>query len=102
MRSDYGPPVPYPVACQPQSWAAGTFPLLTQVMLGLKAEAPENRLRIVNPKLPQWLSHVHVRRLRVGRGAVTLNFRREARSTHVEVQEATGGLDVVISNRWPL
>ena len=52
--------------------------------------------------MPQWLSTVQVRNLRVGRGTVSLSFRRQGESTHVEVQEATGGLDVMISNRWPL
>jgi len=102
FRSDHGPPVPYPVACRPQSWAAGTFPLLLQAILGLKPEAPDHRLRIVNPHLPHWLRSVRVSGLRIGRGSATLNFRREGSSTHVEVQEALGGIDVVISNRWPL
>ena len=102
MRSDHGPPVPYPVACRPQSWAAGTFPLLTQAILGLKPEAHENRLRIVNPRLPHWLRSVQVSGLRVGRGSAALNFRREGASTHVEVQETAGGIEVVISNQWPV
>lgn len=101
-RSAHNSPVPYPVACRPQSWAAGAFPLLTQAMLGLKAEAPEHRLRIVNPRLPYWLNSVHVRGLRVGSGHVTLQYRRSGGSTHVEVQKATGGVDVVVSKRWPL
>ena len=101
-RSDHGPPVPYPVACRPQSWAAGTFPFIAQAILGLKPEAPDHRLRIVQPRLPQWLGSVQVRNLRIGRGTVSLSFRRQGESTHVEVQETTGGLDVMISNRWPL
>jgi glycogen debranching enzyme len=100
-RSVHNSPVPYPVACRPQSWAAGTFPLITQAMLGLKAEAPEKRLRIVNPKLPPWLNSVHVKGLRVGSGVVTLQYRRSGRVTNVEVQNATGGIDVVVSKRWP-
>jgi glycogen debranching enzyme len=101
-RSAHNAPVPYPVACRPQSWAAGAFPLLTQAMLGLKAEAPDRRLRIVNPRLPYWLNSVHVRGLRVGGGHVTLHYRRSGGSTHVEVQKATGGIDVILSKRWPL
>lgn len=101
-RSSHGAPVPYPVACKPQSWAAGAFPLITQAMLGLKPEAPEKRLRVVSPRLPYWLNSVIVRGLRVGNGNVTLLYRRDGQDTRVEVQEATGGLDVVMSNRWPL
>lgn len=101
-RSPNSPPVPYPVACRPQSWAAGTFPLITQALLGLKAEAPDRRLRIINPTLPHWLNTVRVEGLRVGGGNVTLVFRRQGYDTRVEVQEATGGLDVIVSKRWPL
>lgn len=101
-RTPHSPPVPYPVACRPQSWAAGAVPLVTQALLGLKAEAPEHRLRIVNPSLPHWLNTVHVRGLRVGTGNVTLLYRRDGAKTRVEVQEATAGLDVVVSSRWPL
>ena len=77
-------PVPYPVACRPQAWAAGAFLLITQAMLGLKPEAPEKRLRIVDPKLPYWLNSVNVRGLRVGAGEVSLNYRRDGNLTRVE------------------
>ena len=100
-RSAHNTPVPYPVACRPQSWAAGTFPLITQAILGLKAEAADRRLRIVNPRLPSWLNTVQVRGLRVGSGHVTLQYRRDGGATHVEVQKTTGGVDVIVSNRWP-
>ncbi len=100
-RSAHNSPVPYPVACRPQSWAAGTIPMLTQAMLGLKAEAPEKRLRIVNPRLPAWLNSVQVRNLRVGGGSVTLQYRRNGRTTNVEVQKVTGDIDVIVSKRWP-
>jgi len=102
MRSAHNTPVPYPVACRPQSWAAGAFPLITQAMLGLKAEAPERRLRIINPRLPYWVTSVHVRGLRVGNGHVTLQYRRSGSTTHVEVQKVTAGIEVVVGNRWPL
>ena len=101
-RSAHNAPVPYPVACNPQAWAAGAFPLMTQAMLGIKAEAPERRLRIVNPRLPYWLNSVLIRGLRVGNGEVTLQYRRDGSSTRVEVLEVTAGIDVVMSTRWPL
>ena len=101
MRTAHHAPVPYPVACRPQAWAAGAFPLITQAILGLKPEAPEKRLRIVNPKLPYWLNSVQVRNLRVGGGSVTLQYRRDGNDTRVEIQDESGGIDVVISSRWP-
>ncbi len=101
-RSAHNSPVPYPVACRPQSWAAGAFPLIAQAMLGLKAEAGENRLRIVSPKLPEWLNSVQVQGLRVGSGQVTLGYHRDGSATNVEVQDATGDVDVVVSRHWPM
>ena len=85
MRSAHHAPVPYPVACRPQAWAAGAFPLITQAILGLKPEAYKNRLRIVNPRLPYWLNSVQVRNLRLGAGTVTLQYRRQGDDTRVEV-----------------
>ncbi|HEX5480436.1 MAG TPA: amylo-alpha-1,6-glucosidase [Dehalococcoidia bacterium] len=102
MRSAHQSPVPYPVACRPQAWAAGTFPLMTQAILGLRPEAFKNRLRIVNPRLPYWLNTVQVRNLRVGQGRLTLQYHREGNATRVEIQEATNDIDVVISSRWPV
>jgi len=101
-RVEHGPPVPYPVACRPQSWAAGAVPLVMQAILGLKAEAPDGQLRVVSPQLPHWLNSVSVRGLRVGKGEVSLQYRREGDQTRVEVQQATGGVDVVFSSTWPL
>jgi glycogen debranching enzyme len=101
-RVAHSPPVPYPVACQPQSWAAGALPFITRAFLGLKPEAGEGRLRIVNPALPHWLNTVAVSGLRVGAGNVSLVYRREGKDTRVEVREVTAGLDVVVSNAWPL
>jgi glycogen debranching enzyme len=101
-RSEHNSPVPYPVACRPQSWAAGAFPMILQAILGLRAEAPEKRLRICNPKLPHWLNWVHVRNLRVGSGSISLQYRRQGAHTHVEVQKSTADIDVVVSKRWPM
>jgi glycogen debranching enzyme len=98
-RSLHGPPVPYPVACRPQSWAAGAFPLLTQAVLGLKPDALGGRLCIVHPVLPPWVDRVGVRNLRVAGGSVSLSYRRESARTRIEV-EAANGVDVVLAETW--
>ena len=99
-RSPHGPPVPYPVACRPQSWAAGAFPMLTQAVLGLRPDAAANTLHIVNPVLPPWLDAVRVTNLRIGSGAVTLVYHREGGETLVDVEEASGGVSVVRDDAW--
>lgn len=101
-RASYGTPVPYPVACRPQGWAAGAFPMLLQAILGLRADAANGVLQVVRPRLPYWLNTVHLRGLRVGRGQVELLFRRRGERTHVEVLETTGGISVSLKDRWAL
>lgn len=101
-RGAHHAPVSYPVACRPQGWAAGAFPLLLHAILGLHASAPDNVLRIVRPRLPYWLERVQVRGLRVGQGQVDLLFRRQAGRTEVHVGHVAGGLRVELVDRWPL
>lgn len=101
-RSSHHSPVPYPVACRPQSWAAGSIPLILQAILGLCPDAPRGDLLIVRPHLPYWLEQVQVRNLRVGSGSVDLLYEQRNRRTQVAVLNATAGLRVSVVNRWPL
>ncbi len=101
-RSAHHSPVPYPVACRPQAWAAGAFPLMAQAMLGLCPDAPNGRLKIVRPVLPGWLRQVRVRGLRVGDGAVDLFYERRAGRTSVVIDGIRGPLEVDFTDEWPL
>ena len=100
-RTTYSTPVPYPVACRPQAWAAGSFPLILQAILGLRPNAPAGELLIVRPRLPHWLETVQVRGLRVGKGEVDLSYRRRGRRTMVDVLHARR-VKVRHVARWPL
>ena len=100
-RSTHATPVPYPVACRPQAWAAGSFPLILQAILGLRPNAPAGELLIVRPRLPHWLETVRVRGLRVGKGEVDLSYRRRGRRTMVDVLRARR-LKVRSAPAWPL
>jgi len=100
-RSIQYTPVPYPVACRPQAWAAGSFPLMLQAILGLVPNAPEGELLIVRPRLPYWLDNVQVRNLRVGQGSADLLFSRRGTRTRIEVLAARGRLKVSVVGRWP-
>ena len=101
-RSIQHTPVPYPVACRPQAWAAGSFPLILQAILGLAPSAPQGELLIVRPRLPYWLDNVQVRNLRVGRGSADLLFSRRGARTRVEVLTVRGRLNVSVIPVWPL
>jgi glycogen debranching enzyme len=95
-KADYGIPVRYPVACHPQAWAAGSIPFLITTALGLVPEALDQRLRIVQPVLPEFLQRLEIHRLRVGHGCADLHFARRADgSVAVTVRRVEGQLEVV-------
>jgi glycogen debranching enzyme len=89
-------PVPYPVACVPQAWAAGAPYSLLQTMLGLRADATANTLELMHPELPEWLEKVIVRGMTVGEAIVDLHVYRSKGGTGVEVVRKTADLDVVV------
>jgi glycogen debranching enzyme len=99
-REDYEAPVPYPVACRPQAWAAGTIPYLLVTALGLRPDGLSGVLRIRRPRLPRHLDTLSVHGLRVGGATVDLRFDRvRADRPAVAVTEAhvvDGRLDVVV------
>lgn len=100
-RSVHDAPVPYPVACRPQAWAAGAIPLITQAILGLCPDATGQRLFIVRPRLPEWLEVVQVNGLKVGDAQVDLRYRRRAQETRLEVLDVRGHLKVEKKRSWP-
>ncbi len=101
-RSAHQSPVPYPVACRPQSWAAGAVLLITQAVLGLRPDAPNKRLYVVRAQLPDWLHAVAVNGLRVGRAEVNLFYEQlDATGAHVQVVDVRGDLDVQVVDEWP-
>jgi len=48
--------------------------MLVQALLGISAHAPENRLTVDRPRLPDWLGNVEIRDLRIGQSTVGLGF----------------------------
>jgi len=99
-RTAHSLPVRYPVACRPQAWAAGTFMLLLQAVLGLIPNAPENTLRIIRPRLPYWLEEVEVRGLRIGNSSVDLLYERRRGRTKVSAI-AKRGANILLGGKWP-
>ncbi len=89
-------PVPYPVACSPQAWAAGATFQLLEAMLGLAPDAATHELELRGPMLPAWLPEVRLHNLVVGDAVVDLLVRRSDGSTGVEVLRRSGDLDVVV------
>ena len=95
-RSRISVPVPYPVACSPQAWAAGAPLLFLRSMLGLRAIADRRELELVQPHLPTWLGKVTISNLRVGDATVDLLFHRWRGTTSAEVLRKDGDVAVTI------
>ncbi|MCI0343970.1 MAG: amylo-alpha-1,6-glucosidase [Chloroflexi bacterium] len=95
-RSEIDVPVPYPVACTPQAWAAAAPLLLLRTMLGLSADAAARTLTLSKPHLPPWLARVTVRELAVGDASVDLLVHRWRGLTSAEVLRKSGDVDVTI------
>jgi glycogen debranching enzyme len=95
-RGELDRPVSYPVACQPQAWAAGSIPYLLACGLGLCPEGLDRRLRVVRPSLPRWLNRIEIRDLEVAGARVDLRFERGGE--HVTLADAStdGDLEVVL------
>jgi len=95
-RADVGVPVPYPVACSPQAWAAGAPLLFLTSLLGLRPDAARRELELVNPRLPSWLTKVTVSGLQVGDASVDILFHSWRGTTSAEVLRKRGDLSVTI------
>ncbi len=90
QRREFDRPVQYPVSCSPQAWASGALFLILTSVLGLRPSAPRKELNIINPELPEWLEHLHIRNLCVGNSRVGLDFSRRGDRTFCNVVNVEG------------
>jgi glycogen debranching enzyme len=89
--------VRYPVACNPQAWAAGAIPFMLQSMLGLEPDAFNQRLVVRNAALPDWLDWLVLRDLRVGQAEVDLRYERGTHRSVLSVMVTRQEGDVRVS-----
>jgi glycogen debranching enzyme len=68
------PPVPYPVACLPQAWAAGSVFMMLQACLGIRVDGLAGEVEIRDPHLPIGIDHFRIDGLQVGERKITLDF----------------------------
>jgi glycogen debranching enzyme len=83
-------PVRYPVACSPQAWAAGAVFLMIQSILGLSFDANMNKVQLLKPRLPDFISWLTISKLRIRDGQVTLNLHRTKEGVSVDFERPTG------------
>jgi glycogen debranching enzyme len=90
QRREHDTPVHYPVSCSPQAWASGAMFLMLTSVLGIRPSAPRKELNIINPRLPDWLDHLHIRNMKIGAARVGLDFTRKGERTFCNVVEVDG------------
>ncbi|HEU5452404.1 MAG TPA: glycogen debranching N-terminal domain-containing protein [Terriglobales bacterium] len=90
QRHEYDEPVHYPVSCSPQAWASGAMILMLLSVLGIRPSAQRRELNIINPELPDWMEHLHLRNLRIGNSRVGLDFSRRGSRTFCNVVDVEG------------
>jgi glycogen debranching enzyme len=90
-------PVEYPVACNPQAWAAAVPFFLLRLWLGISVHGHE--VRIEAPELPPWINELYIDRLAIAGGQLTLEFARGRGVTYANVVRREGALKVVILPR---
>jgi glycogen debranching enzyme len=84
-------PLPYPSACRPQAWAAGSALLLLRAVLGIEPDVPAGVLRI-RPMRPAPFAHLGIEGMSVAGGRLSLLVEGGVTT----VTEAPAGLDVVV------
>jgi len=87
-------PVQYIGANVPQAWAAGSPFALMQAILGIRPDAPNNRL-YVDPTLPAWLPDLELQGLRMGRHLLSIRFWRNG-ADESEFEVVKGDSHVVV------
>jgi glycogen debranching enzyme len=89
-------PIPYPVACAPQSWSAGAVFMLLQASLGLYLDASRSQVVLKYPRLPDFLDEVRIRNLRLGEHSLDLFVRRRGQVVEGQIENQTGAVDLII------
>ena len=84
-RTEFDRPVPYPVSCVPQAWAAGSVLQMLKSVLGIRLV--DNKILVSNPVLPEKLSRLTIRNLRSEGRAISLIFTREEKTGKVTVMQ---------------
>ena len=89
-------PVPYPLACAPQAWAAGSVSLLLQAGLGLQVDGCSRRVVFTAPRLPDGLDELSIYDLAVSNTRVDLRVVRHGPRVGIEVLNGDRTVEVLV------
>lgn len=85
--------IPFPVACSPQVWAAGTPFALVQALLGIQVNSYK-QLITLNPTLPDDIKWIEFNGIQIGNGSVDLIIKQENTQIIVDIMKNTSGLRI--------
>ena len=85
----------YPVACNPQAWAAGSAFMALQACLGLSIIAAEQKVVFNYPLLPEFIDKKQNKNLKAGTASVELLLRRHDLDVGITVIRRAGKVEVV-------
>src|SRR6185437_10439882 len=87
-------PTLYPVACNPQAWAAAAPIALLQACLGLSFDVDAKIVHVEQPVLPDWLERVTIRDIMLCGDRVDLQVNKDEGQIAVTALTRTGQLRV--------
>jgi glycogen debranching enzyme len=91
-------PLPYPAACRPQAWAAGSALLLLRAALGVHPDLPRGRL-VLRPLWPPPFGHLVVEDVPLGSGRLGVQVDADRGMT---VTQLPPGVELVVDGDCPL
>lgn len=90
-------PTPYPVACLPQAWSAGSVFMLLRAILGIRVEGQRKEVHIERPLLPIGIESLSIRDLPVADTRIDLEFHRIGNEVvAVPNKHSAGGVRVLV------
>lgn len=92
-------PLPYPVSCSPQAWAAATPAMVLQSILGIEPRIVDTAIRL-NPVLPTTMDQLTITGIHIGDGSLDISLHRTANgATAVSVSRNTTGRPLVLGTQ---
>ena len=90
-----GHPIPYPVACSPQAWAAGTPFLMIQALLGWKVDSLEKKI-FIQPHFLKDMTTLHIEKAAIGEGKLSFTVSLTG-DYQLEIEENSTGYQIVFN-----
>jgi len=91
-------PTLYPVACLPQAWSAASVFMLLGACLGISVTASPPRVCFTRAYLPESITEVEIRNLKVAQGSVDLFVSRSGDQFSAKVLRREGDVEIVTSH----